>query len=158
MSKDLHTSSTQASLFDVPAPAAPPPQAPNFRQVRLGQPSRRAPSRRAVVGQQFQTPKPTALRPTIAQRFEAFDRENPHIYRKLREFALDVARRGAGRKCSIAALFERIRWFYTFEVEAVDDTVTAKLNNDFRALYARKLMECEPELKGFFATRSRVSA
>ncbi len=35
-----------------------------------------------------------------------------------------------------------------------DPTSEFRLNNDYRALYARQLMDNEPELDGFFETRT----
>jgi hypothetical protein len=81
-------------------------------------------------------------------RFEAFHRDNPHVYVKLRELARTVAR--TRRRIGIAALFERLRWWAAFETV---DVPPFKLNNDYRAYYARLLMQ-EPELAGLFATRA----
>lgn len=94
---------------------------------------------------------------TISERFELFHAANPHIYEKLREFALQMrfARKKKRRKYGIKALFERVRWHYEFEVNSDEEF---KLNNDFTALYARKLMEREPDLAGFFETRRRRAA
>lgn len=53
------------------------------------------------------------------------------------------------RRLSINLLFERLRW-YT-EIETQGDPF--KVNNTFRAWYARLLMRQEPALAGVFETR-----
>lgn len=84
----------------------------------------------------------------VADDAAAFHARNPHVYRMLRQIALSV--RKTGRKnFGIAALFERLRWISVFETD--DDKY--KLNNSYRAFYARLLMEQEPDLAGFFTTR-----
>jgi hypothetical protein len=77
-----------------------------------------------------------------------FHHGNPHVFRKLVEIALEVKRSGK-RHFGIAALFERLRWISQFQTE--DDKY--KLNNSYRAYYARQLMEQVPELREFFKTR-----
>lgn len=80
--------------------------------------------------------------------FEEHQRENPKLYAVLRRFALE-ARRAGRERLGIAMLYERVRWYTT--VETKDDSF--KLNNNWRAWYARKLMNEEPELAGMFETR-----
>lgn len=84
----------------------------------------------------------------LEQRFQAFHAENPHVYAKLRELALQAC--ASGRKMGIAALFERLRWLS--QVETAGDPY--RLNNSYRAPYARLLMAREPSLRGFFTTRN----
>lgn len=90
---------------------------------------------------------------TIAQRFEAFHAANPVVYRELRTMALNIKRQGT-RRYGIAGLFEVLR--YRYSLQTGGDSF--KLNNDFRALYARLLMDSEPELVDFFETRERRAA
>lgn len=86
--------------------------------------------------------------PCDADRFRDYHEANPEIYRQLRRFALEARAAGAQR-LSINLLFERLRWFTT--VEAKGDPF--KVNNTFRAWYARLLMQNEPDLAGVFETR-----
>jgi len=88
----------------------------------------------------------------IAERFEVFHKANPHVYQGLRTIALALNRAGF-KRYSMKAIYERLRF-------AVIETHGEpwKLNNDFTALYARKLMEDEPELVGFFELRERTAA
>jgi len=91
----------------------------------------------------------------IAERFRAFHGANPHVYRALRNLALEARRRGRQRY-GMKGLFEVLRWHYALETTDVE----FKLNNNFTAHYARMLMAREPEPQGFFETRehSRVEA
>jgi hypothetical protein len=84
--------------------------------------------------------------------FEEFHRANPHVYERLKRLAFRLKVRGVQR-WGIKALYEVLR----FE-EAVATSASAgtyRLNNNFTALYARKLMEAEPDLEGFFELRER---
>jgi hypothetical protein len=83
-------------------------------------------------------------------RFAQYHADHPEIYRALLRFALEARRAGRDR-LSINALFERVRWETL--VGAGDDTF--KLNNNWRAHYARLLMRQEPALgPAFFETRT----
>jgi hypothetical protein len=87
---------------------------------------------------------------TIAEQFEAFHAANPHVYRALRALALNYKRAGNDR-AGMKMLYENLR--YLSGVETQGDPY--KLNNNYTALYARRLMEHEPELEGFFELRER---
>ena len=86
---------------------------------------------------------------TLAERAAAFDDANPQVYRLLRELALDLVHRGH-RVIGIGMLFEVVRWQHA--MRTTDDT-GYKLNNSYRAHYARRLMKDEPELQGVFNLR-----
>ena len=71
---------------------------------------------------------------SIADRFEKFHQANPLVYVLLKRLARQVL--GWDRtQYSIATLFEVLRWNYSFQTDGDD----FKLNNDFRAFYARML-------------------
>jgi len=86
---------------------------------------------------------------TLPERFRAFHDANPRVYEELRRLALLLRRRGHNR-IGIAMLFEQMRWQW---YERTTDVTGFKLNNDYRAYYARLLMDQEPELSGIFTTR-----
>lgn len=87
---------------------------------------------------------------TIEEKFEIFHRENPQVYSHLKRLALKM--RATGRKhYGMKGLFEVLRWHFALETTGED----FKLNNNYTALYARLLMENEPELDGFFCLRER---
>lgn len=87
---------------------------------------------------------------TIAERFGAFHRRNPQVYEALKGRALEMRRRGVTRY-SISGLFELLRWQYAMQTQGGE----YRLNNDFRAPYARLLMAENEALAGFFETRCR---
>ena len=87
---------------------------------------------------------------TIAQRFDAFHAENPHVLDNLKALAMDLRSRGVTRY-GIKALYEVLR--YNRALATRGDVF--KLNNNYTAHYARKLMDEVPELEGFFETRER---
>ena len=87
---------------------------------------------------------------TIEERFRAFHDANPHVYRLLRALALDYKRAGH-RHCGMKMLYEVLRYRSGIYTQGEP----YKLNNNYTALYARLLMEREPELAGFFEIRER---
>lgn len=87
----------------------------------------------------------------IEREFLRFDADNPWIYTQLRHMALQLKRTGRDTY-GIAALFEVLR--YENAVRTISDD-GLKLNNNFRAMYARKLAQNEPELREFFKFRAR---
>jgi hypothetical protein len=88
---------------------------------------------------------------TLDQQFEAFHTENPHVYEHLHTLALNAKRKGL--TVGIAMLFEVLRWQYL--MTTTDTASDFKLNNNYRAFYSRLLMEQEPELDGYFETRTQ---
>ena len=84
----------------------------------------------------------------LDREFEKFHRENPHVYRWLREIALRLRRKGRDHY-SARTLVHAFR-FHT-AMGTTDETF--KINNNVSPYYARLLMEQEPELDGFFETR-----
>ena len=93
---------------------------------------------------------PHVVGDTIETRFEKFHALNPHVFNALRDLALSL-KRGGQRQYSIAALFEVLRFRGALRTQGDG----FKLNNSYRALYARKLMKDVPDLQGFFETRRR---
>lgn len=97
----------------------------------------------------FGSSKPT---PRLEAEFLAFHKERPCVYTRLVSLARDLKRRGH-TKVGIAMLYEVVRW-QQYTVNTQDDY---KLNNNYRAYYARLIMKQEADLAGFFETR-RVGA
>lgn len=85
---------------------------------------------------------------SIEQRFARFHADNPHVYLELRRLALDLVRRGHQR-IGIGMLTEVLRW--SAMTTRGDDAY--KINNDYRALYARLLADNEPALADVFEFR-----
>ena len=92
-------------------------------------------------------------RDEIADQCTEFHIQNPEVWDLFVQFTFEMIRRGFSNYSS-NAIFERIRW----EKDAGGDgTSQFKLNNNYRALYARRFMRMYPEHEGFFRTREQVS-
>jgi|TARA_R100000482_G_C5045027_1_gene110084 hypothetical protein len=82
-----------------------------------------------------------------------FHRSNPIVWQYFVRFTNMMIDRGY-KNYSVNAIFERIRW----EIDAGGDGVsTFKLNNNYRAFYARAFMKRYPEHDGFFRTRIQTT-
>ena len=88
-------------------------------------------------------------RPTIQEKFEKFHAENPQIYRYFVLYARQAKAAGY-EHYGCHAIMQRVRWHMEIETRSDDGF---KINNDFSSRYARRIMEQEPDLKGFFVTR-----
>lgn len=84
--------------------------------------------------------------PTLDERFEQYDRENPHVYSAFLQFTLQVI--GTSNKCAARTVMERIRW-----ETLINGNDKWKINNNYTSRYARKFMKQFPAHEGFFATR-----
>lgn len=86
---------------------------------------------------------------TIEQAFWKFHRANPDVFTEL----VRLAKRWKGRgiaKCGIGMLFEVLRWRRGMKTGGDE----FKLNNNYRALYARLIMAHYPDLDGLFEIRT----
>lgn len=88
---------------------------------------------------------------TTEQRFAAFHALNPHVLDALVRLCLDVWQRGR-KRWSINGAFEVLRWS-SLRTQGDD----FRLNNNFRAYYARLIPAVEPRLDGFFAVRASAA-
>ena len=88
----------------------------------------------------------------ILTAFENFHNKNPDVWRLFKKFALQAISTGREHYSS-NAIFERIRWHV--EIENRGDEV--KLNNNFRAYYARLFHLAHLEYDGFFRNRKLTS-
>ena len=88
---------------------------------------------------------------SVQERFDAFHRAHPEVLAKLVELARAVKRTGL-KRCGISLLWERARWYWTFERTA--DEGEYKLDNYLRSRYVRLMIETYPdEFDGFFELR-----
>lgn len=86
---------------------------------------------------------------TTKVAFDRFDAENPFVWDLFQQFALEAIY--AGRKrLSVSLIIERIRWETTV---VRSDPDGFKINNNFRAYYARKFHRQYPAFSSFFTTR-----
>lgn len=94
--------------------------------------------------------RPDSGRPTIQERYEQFIEDNPIVYQRIRDMALEDRRHGLTHGA--------IEWYWQVirrEIAREDLVVRGpwKLNDHFRSRLVRDLMRREPELKDFFETR-----
>ena len=103
----------------------------------------------------FQEIKPEPPESRIYKRFEKFHAENPSVYENLVTLAREFRRKGSNhnRKMGIAMLYETLRWNYYMNVETEEEY---KLPNEYRAPYARLVMDQEPDLQDAFNLRCSV--
>jgi len=90
-----------------------------------------------------------AFASTATERFEAFHESNPRVYEVLVRLAREWVARTGRHKLGIGALYERARWENALATTDPD----FRLNNNYRAFYARMIMAREPDLAGLFDLR-----
>jgi len=90
----------------------------------------------------------------MRQQVSAFHASHPEVWGLFVRFTNELIDRGFNNY-SVNAIFERIRW----ECDSVggDGKSTFKLNNNYRAFYARRFMRMYPQREGFFRTRRQTS-
>jgi len=81
----------------------------------------------------------------MAQKYDA---ENPVVYMLFKEYAEQIKSTGRAH-FGAKAIFERIRWEMALQTYSDE----FKLNNNYTAYYARKLMAELPYFDGFFRIR-----
>jgi hypothetical protein len=91
----------------------------------------------------------THIPESIAQRFAEFHAKSPEVYSTLVALARQWVAKTGRRRLGIATLFERARW--ELAISTCDPDF--KLNNSYRAYYARLIMAQEQDLNGLFALR-----
>jgi hypothetical protein len=87
----------------------------------------------------------------IAIAFEQFHTANPWVYRRLKDLALAIKQTGRDHY-GMKALFEVLRFEHAMDTTKADGL---KLNNNYTALYARKIGQEVPGLEDFFQYRER---
>lgn len=121
---------------------------------------RRVPIRERVEPQAttlFDAAQPPIVQPevphdaTLEERFLAFHAANPWVLAKLEEMTRELVDRGRTH-IGIAMLFEVLRWNYYRSTD--DPTSEFKLNNSYRAGYARLLLRLHPEWGNVFELRA----
>jgi hypothetical protein len=101
----------------------------------------------AVIAQPslFDSPKAQL---TAQQRFEEFCRRNPRVYSLICEHARRLKAAGRSRY-SIKTIWAVMRW----ESDVRTFGERFKLDDRYYSRFARLVMQREPDLAGFFATR-----
>jgi hypothetical protein len=86
----------------------------------------------------------------MAKSFKKYDEENPKIWELFLYFSRQAKQKGF-KNYSAKGIFELIRWHT--KVEGKHNQF--KVNNNYHADYARKLMNFDKSFQGFFRTRKR---
>lgn len=86
---------------------------------------------------------------TIAEQFEKFHEDNPEVYATLVRLAREWIRKTGRRHLGIGQLTERARW----EIAMATSDPDYKINNNYRAYYARLMMAENRDLDGIFNLR-----
>jgi len=89
--------------------------------------------------------------PYWAAKATEFHEKNPHVYYELTKYARQAVAAGHSR-VGIELLWNRMRWDWMLRTDHGTDY---KLNQNYKAWYARRIMELEPDLSEIFETRSR---
>lgn len=82
-----------------------------------------------------------------------FHEAHPRVWELFNKFTQDRISKGF-KNYSVNAIFERIRWETDTGGNGKD---VFKLNNNYRAFYARAWMKAYPKHKGFFRLRKQIS-
>lgn len=80
--------------------------------------------------------------------WQKYQRENPGIWQAFKKYAFEIKEAGVNRY-GAKSIMERVRWHIALKTKG-----EFKINNDFTALYARKLINNYPEFGSFFELRS----
>lgn len=89
----------------------------------------------------------------MRQQCSEFHKANPQVWNHFVLFTNQIISKGFANY-SVNAIFERIRW----EMDAKSTGENQfKINNNYRAFYARRFMKMYPQHSGFFRTREQVS-
>jgi hypothetical protein len=86
---------------------------------------------------------------SMRDQFLRFHADNPHVYKELKRLSYKWVRSRPGEHLGISMLWEVMRWNMNLYTEGEP----LKLNNNYRAFYARKLMDENPKLRGLFEIR-----
>jgi hypothetical protein len=89
----------------------------------------------------------------IERDFKLFHEANPHVYAELEELARRWWEKRHPRRMGIATIYETARYNRHLSTNSPKGF---KLNNNFRALYARLLIAHHPEWDGVIETRERL--
>lgn len=84
--------------------------------------------------------------------FNRYDEANPRVWQLFKRFAFEAIEASRTR-LSASLIAERIRW----EVSVATFGEPFKINNNYRAFYARKFEEHFPQHAGKFAFRQSVA-
>jgi len=79
---------------------------------------------------------------TNTEKFNEFDRANPHVFAMFEKYAFEIIRSGK-KIVPHNLIIERLRWDFYFET--TDENSGFKINNNYRSHYGRKFVRKYPE-------------
>ena len=85
----------------------------------------------------------------MAAKFWKFHIDNPHIYHRLVDLAVQLKENGV-EQYGMGSLFEVLRWHWATGTARGEEF---KLNNNYRPFYARLIMKNVTSLDDFLAIR-----
>ena len=85
---------------------------------------------------------------TIRESFNKFHKNNPGVYEKFENMALEAIRKGR-KRLSAKLIVNVLRWEYYIRT----DDENFKINDSFHSYYARLFAEMHPEYKDRFEFR-----
>jgi hypothetical protein len=91
---------------------------------------------------------------TITEKFEKFDSKNPHVYHELVKLAREMRSKRNDCVIGISLLYDVLRWNAMIKTDSDDEF---KMGDNYKAFYARKIMNNESDLKGMFRTKPSVA-
>lgn len=148
---------TQPRQLDMFGAPPPPPEPADPPRIQVGAYTRSKGTRKAkpegvrtVYDSADRLPRAPVL--TLQAKFERFDAKYPDVYAQL----LDLARQwraGGKGTWSINGMFEVLRW--QRRALRLDADEPFRMNNNYRAFYARKLLQ-EEGLAGMFEVRRQT--
>ena len=98
-----------------------------------------------------QDPIKENTKPKTMINFKKYDSENPQIWTQFVHLCNQAKKKGF-KTYSAKGVFELIRWH-----TATSGNDGFKINNNYHADYARKMMNLHPDFKGFFEIRERTA-
>lgn len=90
----------------------------------------------------------------IAENFEKFDAQNPHIYDELVKLAREMRSKRNDCVIGISLLYDVLRWNSMIKTDSDDEF---KMSDNYKPFYARKIMDNESDLEGMFRTKPSIA-
>jgi hypothetical protein len=90
----------------------------------------------------------------ILYRFDAFHECNPQVYKRLCDMSWIIRKRQGRDKCAIEFFTSLLRWNTYMETNTIEPF---RISQDFRAVYARKIMAEAGPLRGLFDLRRSIA-
>ena len=97
---------------------------------------------------------PRTRRDEIKERFLAYHKSNPDVWKLFRKYTFELISAG-NKRGSADAVLHRIRWHHKIRITETDGF---KINDHYSAWYSRAFEKKFPKHAGFFKRRRQPSA